>query len=70
MNDGREAGEPFYLGLAMTFGVVAGIVQFLGLARSPFLISYLADSYPDPASSEATSSRDLERVRTTRSLTQ
>ena len=63
-NDGREAGELFYLSLAMTFGVVAGIVQFLGLARSPFLISYLADSYTDPASSKATSSRDLEKVRT------
>jgi hypothetical protein len=51
----------------MTFGIVAGIVQFLGLARSPFLIAYLADSYTDPASSEATSLRDLDRVRTTRS---
>src|SRR5918999_2078802 len=52
--DGREAGEPFYLGLATAFGVVAGIVQFLGLARWPFLVSYLADSYTDPASSGAT----------------
>ena len=52
--DGREAGEPFYLGLATVFGVVAGMVQFLGLARWPFLVSYLADSYTDPASSEAT----------------
>jgi hypothetical protein len=52
--DGREAGEPFYLGLATAFGVVAGMVQFLGLARWPFLVPYLADSYTDPASSEAT----------------
>jgi hypothetical protein len=52
--DGREAGEPFYLGLATAFGVVAGVVQFLGLARWPFLVPYLADSYIDPASSEAT----------------
>jgi hypothetical protein len=53
-NDGREAGEPFYLGLATAFGVVAGVVQFLGLARWPFLVPYLADSYTDPTSSEAT----------------
>ena len=52
--DGREADEPFYLGLATAFGVVAGVVQFLGLARWPFLVPYLADSYTDPASSEAT----------------
>jgi hypothetical protein len=52
--DGREAGEPFYLGLATAFGVVAGVVQFLGLARWPFLVPYLADTYTDPASSEAT----------------
>jgi Domain of unknown function (DUF4386) len=52
--DGREAGEPFYLGLATAFGVVAGVMQFLGLARWPFLVPYLADTYTDPASSEAT----------------
>jgi hypothetical protein len=52
--DGREAGGPFYLGLATAFGVVAGVMQFLGLARWPFLVPYLADSYTDPASSEAT----------------
>jgi hypothetical protein len=52
--DGREAGAPFYLGLATAFGVVAGVVQFLGLVRWPFLVPYLADSYTDPASSEAT----------------
>ena len=52
--EGREAGEPFYLGLATAFGVVAGVMQFLGLARWPFLVPYLADSYTDPASSEAT----------------
>src|SRR5918911_2363570 len=52
--DGREAGEPFYLGLATTFGIVASVMQFLGLVRWPFLVPYLADSYTDPASSEAT----------------
>ena len=52
--DGREAGAPFYLGLATAFGVVAGVMQFLGLVRWPFLVPYLADSYTDPASSGAT----------------
>src|SRR5215210_8331554 len=53
-SDGREAGAPFYLGLATAFGVVAGVMQFLGLVRWPFLVPYLADSYTDPASSGAT----------------
>lgn len=43
-----------YLALATTFGVVAGVVQFLGLVRWPFLVPYLADTYLDPASSDAT----------------
>jgi len=50
----REAEVPPYLGLATVFGVVAGVVQFLGLVRWPFLVPYLADTYLDPASSEAT----------------
>ena len=43
-----------YLAVATAFGVVAGVVQFLGLVRWPFLVPYLADTYLDPASSEAT----------------
>src|SRR5829696_8868846 len=43
-----------YMAVATTFGVVAGVVQFLGLIRWPFLVPYLADTYLDPASSEAT----------------
>ena len=46
-------GTP-YMALATTFGVVAGVVQFLGLVRWPFLVPYLADTYLDPASSAAT----------------
>ncbi|MGH3146900.1 MAG: DUF4386 domain-containing protein [Rubrobacter sp.] len=46
--------QPFYLGVATTFGVVAGVVQFLGLVRWPFLVPYLADAYTDPAAGEAT----------------
>ena len=43
-----------YMAVATAFGVVAGVVQFLGLVRWPFLVPYLADTYLDPASSEAT----------------
>src|SRR5215218_6232105 len=42
-----------YMAVATAFGVVAGVVQFLGLVRWPFLVPYLADTYLDPASSEA-----------------
>jgi hypothetical protein len=43
-----------YMALATAFGIVAGVVQFLGLIRWPFLVPYLADTYVDPASSGAT----------------
>jgi len=43
-----------YMAVATTFGVIAGVVQFLGLIRWPFLVPYLADAYLDPASSEVT----------------
>jgi Domain of unknown function (DUF4386) len=43
-----------YMAVATAFGVVAGVVQFLGLVRWPFLVPYLADVYVDPASSGAT----------------
>jgi hypothetical protein len=43
-----------YMAVAAAFGVVAGVVQFLGLVRWPFLVPYLADTYLDPASSGAT----------------
>ena len=35
-------------------GVLAAVLQFLGLARWPFLVPTLARKYDDPASSEAT----------------
>jgi hypothetical protein len=35
-------------------GVLAAVVQFLGLARWPFLVPALARTYHDPASSQAT----------------
>ena len=43
-----------YMAVATAFGVVGGVVQFLGLVRWPFLVPYLADTYLDPTSSEAT----------------
>jgi hypothetical protein len=47
-------GDAPYMAVATAFGVVAGVVQFLGLVRWPFLVPYLADTYLDPASSGAT----------------
>jgi hypothetical protein len=43
-----------YMAVATAFGVVGGVVQFLGLVRWPFLVPYLADTYLDPTSSSAT----------------
>jgi hypothetical protein len=43
-----------YLPLATTFGVLAGVVQFLGLIRWSFVAPYLAQTYLDPAASQAT----------------
>jgi hypothetical protein len=39
---------------ATVIGVLAAVVQFLGLARWPFLVPTLARKYDDPASSAAT----------------
>jgi hypothetical protein len=38
---------------ATTIGILAAIVQFLGLARWPFLVPALARTHADPTSSEA-----------------
>ena len=38
---------------ATVVGVLASVVQFLGLARWPFLVPELARTYADPASSQA-----------------
>jgi hypothetical protein len=38
---------------AIVIGVLAAVVQFLGLARWPFLVPALARTYHDPASTEA-----------------
>jgi hypothetical protein len=39
---------------AIVVGVLAAVVQFLGLARWPFLVPALARAYTDPASTPAT----------------
>ena len=45
---------------ATVVGVLAAVVQFLGLARWPFLVPALARTHADPASSQAT--RDATKV--------
>jgi len=46
--------------LATAFGVLAAAVQFLGLIRWSYLVPYLARTFLDPSSSEAT--RDVVAV--------
>jgi hypothetical protein len=43
-----------YLGLATSLGIVAMVVQMVGLLRWVFVVPVLAQSYTDPSSSEAT----------------
>jgi hypothetical protein len=43
-----------YMALATTVGVLAGLVQFMGLIRWTFLVPYLAESYFEPNASQAT----------------
>lgn len=43
-----------YLTMATVFGVLAGVMNFLGFIRWVFVVPHLADVYVDPASSQAT----------------
>jgi hypothetical protein len=43
-----------FMPLATTIGVLAGFVQCLGLIRWPFLVPYLAKTYFEPDSTQAT----------------
>ena len=43
-----------YMALATIIGVLAGLVQFLGLIRWPFLVPYLAKTYFEPGSTQTT----------------
>jgi hypothetical protein len=45
--------DPTLRGVATTVGVLAALVQFLGLVRWPFLVPYLARAAADPEASEA-----------------
>jgi hypothetical protein len=45
--------DPTLLNVAIVIGVLASIVQFLGLVRWPFLVPYLARAADDPTSSAA-----------------
>ncbi len=48
------AAAPWYLAVGTTIGVLAGVVQFLGLIRWPFLVNTLAELYTAPNASAAT----------------
>jgi hypothetical protein len=43
-----------YMAVATTIGILAGLVQFFGLIRWTFLVPYLAKTYYEPSSSQAT----------------
>jgi hypothetical protein len=45
---------PWYLVVGTVIGVLAGLVQFLGLIRWSFLVPSLADIYTDPGSTQST----------------
>ena len=49
-----EPDAPWFLVIGTVIGVLAGVVQFLGLIRWPFLVPSLADIYTDPKSTQAT----------------
>ena len=48
-----DDADPALLAVATTTGVLAALVQFLGLMRWPFLVPYLARTSADPDASEA-----------------
>jgi Domain of unknown function (DUF4386) len=48
----RDA-DPALLAVASTIGVLAAVVQFLGLVRWPFLVPYLARTMADPDATPA-----------------
>jgi hypothetical protein len=48
-----DDADPTLLAVATTVGVLASLVQFLGLVRWPFLVPYLARTVADPDASPA-----------------
>jgi len=57
---GQVLDDPAIVPMAIVVGVLAAVVQFLGLARWPFLVPALARTYTDPASTPAT--RDVTKA--------
>ena len=49
-----QPDAPWFLVVGTVLGVLAGVVQFLGLIRWPFLVPSLAEIYTDPKSTQAT----------------
>ena len=49
-----QPNAPWFLVVGTTIGVLAGVVQFLGLIRWPFLVPSLADTYTNSESTQAT----------------
>jgi hypothetical protein len=49
-----QPNAPWFLVVGTVVGVLAGLVQILGLIRWPFLVPSLAELYTDPKSSQAT----------------
>lgn len=45
---------PSFLAIGTVIGVLAGVFQTLGLIRWPFLVPFLAETYTDPKSTQAT----------------
>ena len=54
VNQVLTQGNMPYLAIATIVGVLAGLVQFLGLIRWTFLVPYLAKTYFEPNTSQAT----------------
>lgn len=49
-----QPDAPWFLAVGTTIGVLAGVVQVLGLIRWSFLVPSLADIYTNPESTQAT----------------
>jgi hypothetical protein len=49
-----QPDAPWYLVVGTTIGVLAGLVQFLGLVRWPFLVPSLVEMYNQPGASQST----------------
>ena len=49
-----QPDAPWFLVVGTTMGVLAGVVQFLGLIRWPFLVPSLAEMYTQPEATQAT----------------